>query len=82
MEQVRNLEVLRQNFTRNKRRRSSKTRFQRPLLTRSSSHGSLPPIHAVGYVPADIVREIVDLLSPSDILNFSLTVRCLLCFRM
>lgn len=26
-------------------------------------------------LPQDIIREIVDLLSPADILNFSLTVR-------
>jgi hypothetical protein len=74
MEQVRKLETLRQNFTRDKRRRSFKTRFH-PLLDRSSSYGSLSSISAVGSVPADVVREIVDLLSPGDILNFSLTVR-------
>ena len=78
MEQVRKLETIRQNFTRDKRRRSFKSRFH-PLLDRSSSYSSLSPMPAVGSVPADVVREIVDLLSPGDILNFSLTVCILYC---
>jgi hypothetical protein len=78
MEQVRNLEALRQSLTKDKRRRSLKTRFQHPFLTRSSSYGSLPPMSAGGSIPADIVRDLVDLLSPADILNFSLTVSPLL----
>lgn len=76
MYQVRNLETLRQHLTKHKhRRRSFKTRFNYPLSTRSSNYGSPITMPAVGSVPADIVREIVDLLSPADILNFSLTVR-------
>lgn len=65
----------RETLTKNSRRRSLKTLFQLPLSTRSSTYGSVSTTASVGSIPADIVREIVDLLAPSDILNFSLTVR-------
>ncbi|PPQ85300.1 hypothetical protein CVT24_006411, partial [Panaeolus cyanescens] len=63
----------RETLTKNSRRRSLKTLFQLPLSTRSSTYGSVATTASVGSIPADIVREIVDLLAPSDILNFSLT---------
>ncbi|KIM38487.1 hypothetical protein M413DRAFT_447723 [Hebeloma cylindrosporum] len=57
----------------NGRRRSLKTLFQLPLSARTSNYGTLSTMASVGSIPADIVREIVDLMSPSDILSFSLT---------
>ena len=75
MESALNAEAIRQGLTRDKRRRSLKTLFQLPLSARSSTHGSALATAAVGSLPADIVREVVDLLTPADILSFSLTVR-------
>ncbi|KAF8148050.1 hypothetical protein B0H34DRAFT_738094 [Crassisporium funariophilum] len=58
----------------NGRRKSLRNLFQIPLSTRSSTFGSVATTKpAVGSIPADIVREIVDLLAPADILSFSLT---------
>jgi len=74
MERSRNLESARETLTKNNRRRSLKNLFQLPLSTRSSVYGSSPAAEAVGSLPADIVREIVDLLSPADVLSLSLTV--------
>lgn len=57
------------------RRRSWGGLLRIPLSTRSQDYLSISRSKPVGSVPADIIREIVDLLSPSDILSFSLTVR-------
>jgi len=68
------------------RRRCLKTLFHIPLGARSKSCGyddvDGTSINADTYtslagsvLPQDIIREIVDLLSPADILSFSLTVR-------
>ena len=72
------------------RRRYLKTFFHIPLGARSKSCGyddididtdgtSMKPntstMLAGSVLPQDIIREIVDLLSPADILSFSLTVR-------
>ena len=65
----------RDGLTKNSRRRSLKTLFQVPIPGRSCEHGPVSATEAVGSIPADVVREIVDLLSPADILSFSLTVR-------
>ena len=71
------------------RRRYLKTLFHRPLGTRSKScgyddidiDGTSMKVNTstslVGSLPQDIIREIADLLSPADILSFSLTVRVL-----
>lgn len=67
--------LVRDTLTKGNRRRSLKTLFQLPLTTRSSVYGALSTSAPAGSIPADIVREIVDYLSPSDILNFSLAVR-------
>jgi hypothetical protein len=62
------------------RRRSLKAILQIPsIITRdgsikSTAGPSAPPAH-VGSVPADIILEIAEYLWPSDVLNFSLTVR-------
>lgn len=58
------------------RRRSFKTLLQIPrsLSSRSSECRSLSKSRHVGSIPADIILEVVDLLSPLDVLNFSLTV--------
>ena len=68
------------------RRRTLKTLFRIPLdATRSSGNDvdvdtTVMKINTSGSsLPHDIIREIVGLLSPADILNFSLTV-CLLSF--
>lgn len=74
MERPQNLD-LRDNLTKSNRRRSLKTLFQLPLSTRTSTYGSLSTSAPAGSIPADIVREIVDYLPPSDILSFSLVVR-------
>ena len=74
MERPQNLD-LRENLTKSNRRRSLKTLFQLPLSTRTSTYGSLSTTAPAGSIPADIVREIVDYLPPSDILSFSLAVR-------
>ena len=66
------------SLRKNGRRKSLKTLFQLPLSARTSNYGTLSTTASVGSLPADIVREIVDLMSPSDILSFSLTVRYLL----
>ena len=74
------------------RRRSLKTFFHIPLGDRSKScgyddididiDGTLMKMNTytklAGSLPQDIIREIADLLSPADILSFSLTVRVLL----
>jgi hypothetical protein len=71
------------------RRRSLKILFHIPLGARSKSCGyddidididgtsTKANTYAAlaGSLPQDIIREIVDLLSPADILSFSLTVR-------
>lgn len=72
------------------RRRRLKTLFHIPLGARSKSCGyddididvdgtSMKPntltTLAGSVLPQDIIREIVDLLPPADILSFSLTVR-------
>jgi hypothetical protein len=58
-----------------KRRRSLSVLFRIPLATRSVNYHSVVASKlVVGSIPADVIREIVDLLSPADILNFSLTV--------
>lgn len=57
------------------RRRSLGALFRIPLSTRSPDYHSISTSKPVGSIPADIIREIADLLSPADILNFSLTVR-------
>ena len=66
------------SLKKNGRRKSLKTLFQLPLSARASNYGTLSTTASVGSIPADIVREIVDLMSASDILSFSLTVCCLL----
>ncbi|KAF8964515.1 hypothetical protein BDZ97DRAFT_1660197 [Flammula alnicola] len=73
MERGPNYEAIRESLTKSNRRRSLRTLFQLPLSTRTSTYGSISTTAPVGSIPADIVREIVDFLSPSDILNFSLT---------
>jgi hypothetical protein len=75
MDRSPNSELLRESLAKNTRRRSLKTLFQLPLSTRTSTYGSLTTTTAVGSIPADIVRDIVDLLPPSDILSLSLAVR-------
>ncbi|KAF8188960.1 hypothetical protein BJ912DRAFT_1022422 [Pholiota molesta] len=72
MDRSPNSELLRESLAKNTRRRSLKTLFQLPLSTRTSTYGSLTTTTAVGSIPADIVRDIVDLLPPSDILSLSL----------
>ncbi|PPQ93590.1 hypothetical protein CVT25_005470 [Psilocybe cyanescens] len=72
MDDAYNYQDIRDSLTKNGRRRSLKTLFQLPLSTRTSIYGSISATAAVGSIPADIVREIVDLLAPSDILSFSL----------
>ena len=70
------------------RRRCLKTLFHIPLGARSKSCGyddididgtsmkaNTSTLLAGSVLPQDIIREIVDLLSPADILSFSLTVR-------
>ena len=66
------------------RRKTLKTLFRIPLdATKSSSNDvdvdttNTSGVLAGSSLPHDIIREIVGLLSPADILNFSLTV-CLL----
>jgi hypothetical protein len=61
------------------RRRSWGGLLRIPLSTRSQDYLSISRSQPVGSVPADIILEIADLLSPSDILSFSLTVRSSLC---
>ncbi|KDR79531.1 hypothetical protein GALMADRAFT_63638 [Galerina marginata CBS 339.88] len=73
MERGPNYDSVCETLAKSNRRRSLKTLFQLPLSTRTSIYGSIPTTAAVGSIPADIVREIVDLLSASDILSFSLT---------
>jgi hypothetical protein len=72
-----------------KSRRCLKTLFHIPLGDRSKScgyddididiDGILMKVNTstilAGSLPQDIIREIADLLSPADILSFSLTVR-------
>jgi hypothetical protein len=74
------------------RRRCLKTLFHIPLGARSKScgyddididiDGTLMKANtstlASSVLPQDIIREIVDLLSPADILSFSMTVRVFL----
>jgi len=67
-------ELTRDSITKSTRRRSLKTLFQLPLSSRSPDFISASTAEAVGSIPADIVREIVDLLTPADVLNMSLTV--------
>ncbi|KAF8872955.1 hypothetical protein BD779DRAFT_1679476 [Infundibulicybe gibba] len=55
------------------RRRSWKAFLQIPLSPRSSDHPSAAAMQISGVMPADIILEIAELLSPSDILNLSLT---------
>lgn len=71
------------------RRRCLKTLFHIPLGARSKScgyddididiDGTSMKVNTsttlAGSLPQDIIREIADLLSPADILSFSLTVR-------
>jgi hypothetical protein len=71
------------------RRRCLKTLFHIPLGARSKScgyddidvdiDGTSKKVNTstslAGSLPQDIIREIADLLSPADILSFSLTVR-------
>ncbi|KAF9456661.1 hypothetical protein BDZ94DRAFT_331836 [Collybia nuda] len=59
------------------RRRSLGALFRIPLSARSPDYHSISTSKPVGSVPADIIREIVDLLSPADILSFSLTSKSL-----
>lgn len=75
MERKFSYDLLWGSLKKNGRRRSLKTLFQLPLSARASSYGTLSTTTSVGSIPVDIVREIVDLMSPSDILSFSLTVR-------
>jgi hypothetical protein len=56
------------------RRRSLGALFRIPLSARSPDYHSISTSKPVGSIPADIIREIVDLLAPADILSFSLTV--------
>ncbi|KAH9476327.1 hypothetical protein JR316_0011902 [Psilocybe cubensis] len=72
MDDASSYQTIRGSLTKNGRRRSLKTLFQLPLSSRTSIYGSISGTLPVGSIPADIVREIVDLLAPSDILNFSL----------
>ena len=74
------------------RRRSLKTFFHIPLGDRFKScgyddididiDGTSMKVNTstklAGSLPQDIIREIADLLSPADILSFSLTVRVFL----
>ena len=75
------------------RRRCLKTLFHLPLGARSKSCGyddidididgtsmkaNTSTTLAGSVLPQDIIREVVDLLSPADILSFSLTVRVFL----
>ncbi|GLB40830.1 hypothetical protein LshimejAT787_0900450 [Lyophyllum shimeji] len=55
------------------RRRSLSALFRIPLSTRTPEYPVISASQAVGSVPADIIREVVELLSPADILSFSLT---------
>ncbi|CAA7270550.1 unnamed protein product [Cyclocybe aegerita] len=73
MQRARSIEFIRESLTKRNRRRSFKNLFQLPLSARSSTYGPATTTAAVGSIPADIVREIVDLLSPADVLSFSLT---------
>ena len=57
------------------RRKSLKTFFTLPLSAQSSGYGAPEETTAVGALPEDIIREIVDRLPSNDILSFSLTVR-------
>ncbi|KAF8886606.1 hypothetical protein CPB84DRAFT_1816707 [Gymnopilus junonius] len=50
-----------------------KTIFQIPLSTRTSIYASISTSPSKGSLPPDIFREIVEFLSPADILSFSLT---------
>ena len=56
------------------RRRSLGALLRLPLGTRSLHYHPVPASKPGGPVPPDIILEIVELLSPADILNFSLTV--------
>jgi len=56
------------------RRRSLGALLRLPLGTRSLHYHPVPPSKPGGTVPPDVILEIVDLLTPADILNFSLTV--------
>jgi len=56
------------------RRRSWGGLLRIPLSTRSQDYLSISRSKPAGSVPTEIIREIADLLSPADILNFSLTV--------
>ena len=77
--------------TKSDRRRCLKTLFRIPLGARSKTCGyddididgtsmkaNTSTTLAGLVLPHDIIREIVDLLSPADILSFSLTVRVFL----
>lgn len=75
MEREFSYDLLWGSLKKNGRRRSLKTLFQLPLSARTSNYGTLSTTASAGSIPVDIVREIVDLMSPSDILSFSLTVR-------
>jgi hypothetical protein len=56
------------------RRRSWGGLLRIPLSTRSQDYLSISRSKPVGSVPTDIILEIADLLPPTDILSFSLTV--------
>jgi hypothetical protein len=62
------------------RRRSWGGLLRIPLSTRSQDCLSISTSKPVGYVPADILREIADLLIPADILSFSLTVSLIIAY--
>ncbi|RDB15634.1 hypothetical protein Hypma_004008 [Hypsizygus marmoreus] len=55
------------------RRRSLGALFRIPLSTRAPDYPSISASTSVGSIPPDIIREIADLLSPTDILSLSLT---------
>ena len=57
-----------------RRRFSLGAALRLPLGTRSLHYHPVPSSKPGGSVPSDIILEIVELLSPADILSFSLTV--------
>ncbi|TFK37842.1 hypothetical protein BDQ12DRAFT_607081 [Crucibulum laeve] len=66
-------QISREALVKSTRRRSLKTFFHNSLSTRSSVYQPLSTKRALGWIPEDIILEIVDLLSPLDVQNLSVT---------
>ncbi|KAF8066514.1 hypothetical protein FPV67DRAFT_1416763 [Lyophyllum atratum] len=70
---MRQVNVERPQLAKTNRRRSLSALFRIPLSTRTPDCPAISAAKPIGSVPADIIREVVDLLAPADILSFSLT---------